>query len=95
MPYIKDEVKNAMTDAIENMQALILSKGDLNYVICEIVSQLILSDEISYTKISEWIDGVHDAETELRRRLLESYEDLKKDQNGDVPGFIKILDRMR
>ena len=95
MPYIKDEEKHEMSDFIEDLKMFIESKGDLNYAICELVGRLILdSDKISYTQMSEWIDAVHDAEAELRRRLLNPYEDLKIIENGDVPSFKGILERM-
>ena len=95
MPYIPDKEKYAMSAAIENLLACIKTKGDLNYVICEVVGKLIINcDKLSYTKMSEWIDGVHDAETELRRRILNRYEDIKIIENGDVPSFKSINDRM-
>lgn len=95
MPYIKDKDKQEMSDAIEDLQMWIQSKGDLNYAICELVGRLILdSDKISYTQMSEWIDAVHDAEQELRRRLLVPYEVTKMIENGDVPSFVGILDRI-
>jgi len=91
MPYLTGKEKLEMYDAIQDLQNFIISKGDLNYAICELVGRLIIDDEISYTKISEWIDAVHDAEAELRRRLLVPYEELKKAENGDVPSFKTIL----
>lgn len=95
MPYTKQKDRHHIDIEIENLLSFILSKGDLNYTICELVGRLILgSRKISYTTMSEWIDGVHDAETELRRRLLEPYEDLKIEQNGDVASFIEILSKM-
>jgi hypothetical protein len=95
MPYIKDKDKHEMSDHIEQLLMFIETKGDLNYAICEMVGRLILDgDKLSYTKISEWIDAVHDAETELRRRILTPYEVTKMLENGDVPSFIGILDRI-
>ena len=95
MPYIEDKDKDEMTDAINDLKMYIESKGDLNYAICQLVGNLILdSDKISYTQMSEWIDAVHDAEAELRRRLLNPYEDIKIFENGDVPSFTGILERM-
>jgi hypothetical protein len=94
MPYIKEEGRLPLNILIETLAETINSKGDLNYVICELVGKLILNTKISYTQISEWIDGVDGAENELRRRLLDPYEDLKIDQNGDVPSFIQILEEM-
>jgi hypothetical protein len=95
MPYIKDEDRPKFDEAIETLTSIIEAKGDLNYTICELTGQLILKTKISYTQISEWIDGVDGAENELRRRLLDPYEDLKIIENGDVPSFITILQQMK
>ncbi len=96
MPYIKQENRTGiMTDAILVLSKEISSKGDLNYVICELVGQLIVKDGIGYTTMSNWIDTLPDAEAELRRRLLELYEDLKIKENGDVPSFEAIIGFMK
>ena len=94
MPYIKTGGRLPLDILIESLAEKIRSKGDLNYVICELVGKLIINTKISYTQISEWIDGVDGAENELRRRLLDPYEDLKSVENGDVPSFIQILEEM-
>lgn len=95
MPYIKQEDRT-MTSLIEELINHVKVKGDLNYVICEIVGQLCLRDGgLSYTSTSNWIDGVHGAERELTRRLLGPYEDLKTLQNGDVESFVKLLETMK
>jgi len=94
MPYIPDKYKEEMANAINDLFMFIDSKGDLNYAICELVGKVILETGVSYTNMSEKIDAVHDAETELRRRLLDSYEDIKIFENGDVPSFTKILNEM-
>ncbi len=95
MPYIEGVMKNEMQDSIDELSTFILTKGDLNYVICELVGRFILDDDLTYTKMSEKIDAVHDAEAELRRRILVPYEELKIDQHGDVPSFTKILELMK
>lgn len=95
MPYIKDENKRIFDENINCLANFIIHKGDLNYVICELVGQLILNTKISYTKISEWIDAVDGAENELRRRLLDPYEDQKIIENGDVPSFETIINIMK
>jgi hypothetical protein len=81
-----------MNDEIARLIECIGSKGDLNYAICELVGRLIMRDgeRISYRSISEWIDAVHGAERELTRRILDPYEDKKKQENGDVPSFEAI-----
>lgn len=95
MPYIKEVDRHKFEKPIKELSTYISSKGDLNYVICEIVGQLLLRGEIGYTSISNWIDGVHGAERELTRRLLNPYENLKIEQNTDVPSFTEIVRRMK
>jgi len=96
MPYTLDKDRANIREIIPTLVNQINVKGDLNYTICEIVGQLCLRDGgISYTSTSNWIDGVHGAEAELRRRLLGPYEDLKKRQNGDVESFPKLLENIR
>ena len=94
MPYILEKDRPKFSKAIEDLAIKIESKGDLNYVISDLVGRLILKTKISYTQISEWIDGVDGAERELTRRLLDPYEDIKIEENGDVPSFITIIERM-
>ena len=94
MPYILEKDRPKFAKAIEDLAIKIESKGDLNYVISDLVGRLILKTKISYTEMSEWIDGVHGAERELTRRLLDPYEDIKIEENGDVPSFITIIERM-
>jgi hypothetical protein len=94
MPYIKKEKREEMDENITNLLWQIKTKGDLNYVICELVGRLILETGINYTNISEKIGAVHDAETELRRRILNIYEDRKLLENCDVESFNEIINNL-
>jgi hypothetical protein len=91
MPYTEQVDRNKLDLLINQTAKRIETKGDLNYTICELVAQLILNSGPSYTTISNWIDGVHGAERELTRRILNYYEDQKIAENGDVKSFEKIL----
>ena len=91
MPYIKDIDRNKFDYLIKQLEERIESKGDLNYIISELTARLILKTGISYTSISNWIDGVHGAERELTRQLLHPYEDQKIMGNGQLKSFAKIL----
>jgi len=96
VPYIKPEDRTQyMLDAIDNIVDEITSKGDFNFVICEILGQLILNGKIGYTEISNWIDTLPDAEDEARRQLLHPYEDIKKEENGNVPSWATILEKIK
>lgn len=93
MPYTKKEDRTTrMLTAIGGLVEEINNKGDLNYVICQLTGLLILkTGGMSYTNVSNWIDGVDGAERELTRRLLNPYEDLKIKENGDVESFVTLL----
>ena len=95
MPYIRQAERIPIDRIVKKLVPLIKAKGDLNYTVCELIGQLILNTKISYTQISEWIDTLPDAEAELRRRLLDPYENQKVIENGDVPSFITIIDIMK
>jgi hypothetical protein len=96
MPYTKQKDRDEVTFYINNLRSKITTKGDLNYLICELTAQLIEKNGgMGYTNVSNWIDAVHGAETELRRRLLNPYEEVKKRENGDVPTFTRLLDQLK
>lgn len=94
MPYIKKKDREKFKVPIAELIELIQEKGELNYVTCEIVSGLILKYSIGYERISEWIDAVDGAENELRRRILDPYEELKIIENGDVELLVKLLNKI-
>jgi len=96
MPYIKKEERENFDDYIKVLANKAKTKGDLNYIICELVGQFILKEKLSYLNISEAIGAVHDAEDELRRRILHVYEYHKSlsDSNGDLDSFNKIKKHM-
>jgi len=93
MPYTKQEDRTpTMKEAIAKLASEIKNKGDLNYTICQLTGMLIIkTGGMGYTNVSNWIDGVHGAERELTRRLLNPYEDKKIEENGDVEAFEQLL----
>ena len=94
MPYILPEDRPQYAKSIEDLASKIKVKGDFNYVMCEILGQLILKGKIGYTQVSEWIDTMCDAEAEARRILLNPYEDQKIEENGMVESWSEILEKM-
>lgn len=95
MPYTAERNRTyPMRKAIQVLSNEIRVKGDLNYVICQLLGELILRDGIGYTTMSNWIDALPDAEDEARRRLLHPYENKMKEKNGDVESFEEILNNM-
>ena len=87
MPYTtkKDREKyephlSALREAMnENM-----SKGDLTYLLYCLGLEYFNSKGASYTTMSTAIGSLNDAGAEIRRRYLNSYEDEKIKENGDI-----------
>lgn len=94
MPYIKREQREKFQKSINELISLINDKGELNYVVCEIVAGLILRSDVNYKTISEWIDAVDGAEHELKRRILDTYENIKIVENVDLQNFSKVINPM-
>lgn len=92
MPYIKSKARDYykhvgnLDDVATALCTICLpnAKGDLNYIITYLVKRYLAEHGVSYFTASAMIDAVHDAECELRRRVLDPYEDKKIKENGDV-----------
>ena len=79
MPYIKI----ADRQRLEGSKALPKTAGELNYVITKIVRKYIGS-EYNYQSLNEVIGVLECAKLELYRRVVARYEDIKRQENGDV-----------
>ena len=88
MPYIEAKVRNEFEkDDLINILIERLrdnpKPGNLNYVVTRLaVGQL--NGKVGYGLISGVIAQLNDAAAEIRRRLLDPYEDTKKTEAGDV-----------
>lgn len=92
MPYTKEERRVLQYEPIRLLSRFIDDKGDLNHAICELTAMLMLkTGGMSYTNVSNWIDGVDGARKEMERRLLAPYEDVKIIENGDVRSFVTLI----
>jgi hypothetical protein len=90
VPYIDRESREIIDDRletlIEQMQQSGCVKGDVNYAVCRLVLGVLKpTGGWRYTSLSNAISVLRDAECELRRRLLDPYEDGAIAKNGDVP----------
>ena len=96
MPYTKEERRILQYPALEELARVIKDKGDLNHAICELTALLIgATGGMRYTNVSNWVDAVGGAHDELRRRLLDPYEDVKIVENGDVRSFITLIRQIK
>lgn len=96
MPYILPKDKPKFREHIEALAELIQNKGEMNYVISELVGKWIVHNKLfNYAGISNAISAVHDAEIELCRRILAPYEMGKILANEDLESFQEILEALK
>ena len=90
MPYINKEDRTWIPDhAIDLLSRKIRDvpsgkrKGALNYVVSRLALQVF--GTTGYGEISEAIAALNDAAAEIRRRVLDPYEDQAIAKSGDLP----------
>lgn len=69
---------------LETIDRLGGTRGQYNYTICELLLHYIRRNGESYEIISDAVCIPLDASTEIRRRVMEPYEDAKIKENGDI-----------
>lgn len=99
MPYINEEERNELDEAITNLANCIRKTevhlynphdfsnylGRINYSFSRVIGQLI--KEPSYKKIAMATGVLENIKQELYRRLASLYEDSKIVENGDIPEY--------
>lgn len=99
MPYINEEERIELDDAIANLVNCIRNTkeitknpsdfgnylGRINYSFSRIIGQLI--QDVSYKKIAMATGVIENVKQELYRRLASSYEDKKIRENGDIKEY--------
>jgi len=96
MPYIKSQDRKYLDKSINQLALKLIDHitsndklcGQLNYVIFKIVkiltSKNIIGGELSYARFNAIVGALDCCKTEISRRLIAPYEDLKIRENGDV-----------
>jgi hypothetical protein len=88
MPYIKKE-KRPNIDMFVTKLSYELNldpdniHGNLNYTITRLIDES-LGDKLSYKKLQDMVGMLECCKLELTRRLVDPYEQLKAEQNGDA-----------
>jgi len=91
MPYIsrhdREFLDDQINELVEAISAVPSQKtgGALNYAICRLA--IGSQEPRGYTEISNMLGHIRSAETEMRRRLLDTYEDKCILENGDLKEF--------
>ncbi len=87
MPYITQKERATFEPMLANLKDRIgnfTSKGELTYLFYCLALEYIKKHGESYTNISNTISSLNDAGEEIRRKVLNGYEDKKIIENGDV-----------
>lgn len=82
MPYIKKEKRPVMDKVVQAMiDAGVKADGDLNYILFKFCKFHV---EPGYGNYKNFCGELDQCKTEIERRLLAEYENLKIFENGDV-----------
>ena len=80
MPYIDRDARSRMEGGAPPEDA-----GELNYAITRLVDDyLVRRGGVRYSHLNEVVGVLECAKLELYRRLAAPYEDLKREESGDV-----------
>ncbi len=83
MPYIPRNEQDVINRRI-NTLGVVTTPGQLNYAINILLFQYLAGEPTTYQRLNEIIGALECAKLEFTRRLVVPYEDLKRDQNGDI-----------
>ena len=81
MPYIDAGKRKVLDPIIKKLREVLNYDGDLNYVLFALCTRDVIP---SYNNYKNFLGEIHEAEEEIRRRLLAPYEDEAMKRNGDV-----------
>lgn len=88
MPYLKKERRELIDNFLEELLVFIsqndLVAGDLNYLYTKISKQYIERQGLNYQNLNNVVGALDGAKVEFQRRVVNKYEDLKIEENGDV-----------
>jgi hypothetical protein len=85
MPYISKNRRDALFSLSKtDFDNRLLTKGELNFMITELMVDYVTTHGVSYTTLSNASGAARDAANEFDRIVLSKYEDMQKKENGDV-----------
>lgn len=82
MPYITEKQRQALDKGLPPLEA-----GELNYLITRLILEYIKDKGESYSVYNAVMGVLECVKHEIYRRLISSYEDKKRKENGDIFKF--------
>ncbi len=95
MPYIKEANREVIDPHVSALSDQISNPGDLNYAITRLFMQFLLRKGLTYANINAVSGVLQKASAEFDERVTRPYEDLKLKQNGDIPEFTEVANKIR
>lgn len=88
MPYIDQTArihikKESKRRVLDSMGRILADTGELSYVIMRILLTY-MGDTLTETKINEVVGVLERIKLEFYRRLCAPFEEIKKEENGDI-----------
>jgi hypothetical protein len=85
LPYVELASREKLSNLINSIHlANVISAGELNYVITNLVIAYIENKGVGYQTYNDVIGALENVKIELWRREIGKYEDEKRKANGDV-----------
>jgi hypothetical protein len=86
MPYLDPEDREEWDAWLDQIPGLPKTKGELNYLVSRLGIMFLAyqSSHPNYDERSNVIAALTDAAAEMRRRIMDPYEDEKIESNGDL-----------
>ena len=84
MPYIKKENRAHFDEVIHKISSNVTCEGDLNYIFTSLIHKEIEKKGLNYQTANNLIGMLECCKLELYRVIAAPYEDIKKQENGNV-----------
>jgi hypothetical protein len=95
MPYIaQNDRENLDVDGHPRAE-MAQNGGELNYLISSLISDYLVNAGLRYQTISDVLGALEGAKFEFLRRIVDPYEDQKISENGDLPSYQYVTEKMR
>jgi hypothetical protein len=84
MPYIAKKNRLKFEEPLHELVENIETDGDLNYCVSMLMHQILRKRGIQYQNMNNIMGAIDCAKMEFYRTVASPYEDMKKNENGNI-----------
>lgn len=95
MPYIDELERERIDPNIPALSETLDNPGNLNYAITRLATQYLLRKGLKYANINEVAGVLQKVLAEFDERVTRPYEIHKQDENGDIPEYKQVQDKIQ